>query len=298
MSVHSETNTARAKLALSMFIFGTIGIFRRGIVLPSSFIAMVRAVVGTVFLLGLILAKRQKIDGNAVKKNLLLLILSGVLLGFNWILLFEAYQYTSVATATLCYYMAPIFIILASPLLLQEKLTLRKGICVAVALCGMVLVSGFLESGIGSISEMKGVLLGLAAAVFYASVVLLNKNICDITAYDKTIMQLGIAAVVLLPYTFLTEDWGSLDFGGSTVIMLLIMGIVHTGVAYALYFGTTRALSAQTLALFSYIDPIVAVLLSATLLKEPMSLLTLVGAVAVLGSTIVSELPEKKTVTP
>ena len=293
MSVHSETNTARAKLALSMFIFGTIGIFRRGIVLPSSFIAMVRAIVGTVFLLGLILAKRQKIDGNAVKKNLLLLILSGVLLGFNWILLFEAYQYTSVATATLCYYMAPIFIILASPLLLQEKLTLRKGICVAVALCGMVLVSGFLESGIGSISEMKGVLLGLAAAVFYASVVLLNKNICDITAYDKTIMQLGIAAVVLLPYTFLTEDWGSLDFGGSTVIMLLIMGIVHTGVAYALYFGTTRALSAQTLALFSYIDPIVAVLLSATLLKEPMSLLTLAGAVAVLGSTIVSELPEK-----
>lgn len=294
MSVHSETNTARAKLALSMFIFGTIGIFRRGIVLPSSFIAMVRAIVGTVFLLGLILAKRQKIDRAAVKKNLLGLILSGVLLGFNWILLFEAYQYTSVATATLCYYMAPIFIILASPLLLQEKLTLRKGICVAVALCGMVLVSGFLESGIGSISEMKGVLLGLAAAVFYASVVLLNKNICDITAYDKTIMQLGIAAVVLLPYTFLTEDWGSLDFGGSTVIMLLIMGIVHTGVAYALYFGTTRALSAQTLALFSYIDPIVAVLLSATLLKEPMSLLTLVGAVAVLGSTIVSELPEKK----
>ena len=293
MSVHSETNTARAKLALSMFIFGTIGIFRRGIVLPSSFIAMVRAVVGTAFLLCLILMKRQKIDGNAVKKNLLLLILSGVLLGFNWILLFEAYQYTSVATATLCYYMAPIFIILASPLLLKEKLTLRKGVCVAVALGGMVLVSGFLESGIGSISEMKGVLLGLAAAVFYASVVLLNKNICDITAYDKTVMQLGIAAAVLLPYTYFTEDWGSLVFGGNTIVMLLIMGIVHTGFAYALYFGTTRALSAQTLALFSYIDPIVAVLLSALVLKEPMSFLTLAGAVAVLGSTIVSELPEK-----
>ena len=293
MTFHSEENSARAKLALSMFIFGTIGIFRRGIVLPSSIIAMVRAVVGTLFLLGLILAKRQKIDREAVRKNLWLLILSGILLGFNWILLFEAYQYTSVATATLCYYMAPIFIILASPLLLKEKLTLRKGLCVVVALGGMVLVSGFAETGINGIGEMKGVLFGLAAAVFYASVVLLNKGIRDISAYDKTIMQLGIAAVVLLPYTLLTENWSTLSFDTNTVVMLLIMGIVHTGFAYAMYFGTTRVLSAQTLALFSYIDPIVAVLLSALVLKESMSVLSLVGAVAVLGSTIVSELPEK-----
>lgn len=293
MTFHSEENTAKVKLALSMFIFGTIGIFRRGIVLPSSIIAMVRAVVGTIFLLGLILAKQQKIDRNAVCKNLQLLILSGILLGFNWILLFEAYQYTSVATATLCYYMAPIFIILASPLLLKEKLTLRKSLCVVVALGGMVLVSGFAETGIRGISEMRGVLLGLAAAVFYASVVLLNKYIRDITAYDKTIMQLGIAAVVLLPYTFLTENWGTLSFDTNTVTMLMVMGILHTGFAYALYFGTTRVLSAQTLALYSYIDPIVAVLLSALVLKESMSILSLVGAAAVLGSTIVSELPEK-----
>lgn len=293
MTFHSEENSARAKLALSMFIFGTIGIFRRGIVLPSSIIALVRAVVGTLFLLGVILFKKQPIDRDAVRKNLKLLVLSGVLLGFNWILLFEAYQYTSVATATLCYYMAPIFIILASPLLFKEKLTLRKSICVAVALGGMVLVSGFAETGIANISEMKGVLFGLAAAVFYASVVLLNKSFRDITAYDKTIMQLGLAAILLLPYTLLTENWGTLSWDTGSVVMLLIMGVVHTGFAYAMYFGTTRSLSAQTLALFSYIDPIVAVLLSALLLKESMSLLSLVGAVAVLGSTIVSELPEK-----
>ena len=293
MTHRNEETVAKGKLALSMFIFGTIGLFRRGITLPSSIIAMVRAVVGTIFLFLLICSKREKISSSAVRQNLLLLLLSGTLLGFNWILLFEAYQYTSVATATLCYYMAPIFIILASPLLLREKLTAKKALCVAVALGGMVLVSGFLETGIGSIGEMKGVLLGLAAAVFYASVVLLNKYIRDISAYDKTIMQLGIAAAVLLPYTLLTENWAALDMSGSTLPLLLIMGVLHTGVAYALYFGTTRALSAQTLALFSYIDPIVAVLLSALVLKEPMSILSLIGAVAVLGSTIVSELPEK-----
>lgn len=293
MSVRTEENTAKFKLALSMFIFGTIGVFRRGIVLPSSFIAMVRAVIGTLFLLLVICAKKETLSKAAIRKNLPLLGLSGTLLGFNWILLFEAYQYTSVATATLCYYMAPIFIIMASPLLFREKITLRKAVCVAVALGGMVLVSGFLETGISGIGEMKGVLLGLAAAVFYASVVLLNKGIRDIGSYDKTIMQLGIAAAVLLPYTWLTEDFGSLVFDGRTILMLLIMGIIHTGFAYALYFGTTRTLSAQTLALFSYVDPIVAVLLSALLLKESMSIFSLMGAIAVLGSTIVSELPEK-----
>ena len=293
MSIRTSENTERAKLALSMFIFGTIGVFRRGIDLPSSFIALSRAAIGTIFLLAVILIKKDRISWSAVRKNLLLLCLSGLLLGFNWILLFEAYQYTSVATATLCYYMAPIFIILVSPLLFKEKITLRKAVCVAVALGGMVLVSGFLETGISGIGEMKGIFLGLAAAVLYASVVLLNKAIRDITAYDKTIMQLGLAAILLLPYVCLTEDLGTLAFDGRTVTMLLVMGIIHTGFAYALYFGTIRTLPAQTLALFSYIDPIVAVLLSALLLKEPMSLFSLMGAIAVLGSTIVSELPEK-----
>ncbi len=295
MSIRTKENAERAKLAFSMFIFGTIGVFRRGILLPSSFIALSRAVIGTLFLLAVILLKKDRISWPAVRKNLPLLCLSGLLLGFNWILLFEAYQYTSVATATLCYYMAPIFIILVSPLLFREKITLRKAVCVVVALGGMVLVSGFLETGISGLSEMKGVLLGLAAAVFYASVVLLNKAIRDITAYDKTVMQLGLSAILLLPYVCLTEELGALVFDGKTVALLLVMGVLHTGFSYALYFGTIRTLPAQTLALFSYIDPIVAVLLSALLLKEPMSIFSVMGAVAVLGSTIVSELPEKET---
>ena len=276
----------------AMVIFGTIGIFRKYIPLSSAMLALVRGAVGTLFLLALVRLKGQQPDKVAIRKNFPALCLSGAFIGFNWILLFESYRYTSVATATLCYYMAPILVILASPILFKERLTGKKLLCVAAAFAGMVLVSGVLEAGFGGLSELKGVALGLGAAVLYASVILMNKCIRDIGAYDKTILQLGSAAVVLLPYTLLTEDWSTLTFTPSVVLLLLVVGVVHTGLSYALYFGSMGSLRAQTVALFSYIDPIVAILLSATLLREGMTLLAAVGAVLVLGSTLISELSD------
>ena len=225
-----------------------------------------------------------------------MLALSGAFIGINWILLFESYHYTTVATATLCYYMQPIFVILASPILLKEKLTPKKVICVLVALVGMVFVSGVLQTGIPALSEAKGILYGLGAALFYATVVLMNKKITNISAYDKTIMQLGMGAIVLSPYVMLTQNFATatLSMTPSLWALLLFVGLVHTGVAYALYFDSMKDLKAQTIAIFSYIDPIVAIILSALLLKENMGLYGVIGAVLVLGSTFISELPEKE----
>lgn len=283
----------RLLLILSMVIFGTIGIFRKFIPLPSSMLAFVRGLIGMLFLLVLVTVRRQKVSKDAVRRNLLVLILSGIALPFNWMLLFEAYNHTSVATATLCYYMAPIFLILVSPVLFGEKLTEKKICCVAVALLGMTMVSGVFDAGAGGIVGVKGILLGLGAAVLYAAVMVLNRYLKDISAYDKTILQLGLAAVVMLPYVLLTEDLSAVTLTGGAVGMLLVVGIVHTGVAYACYFGSIGALPAQTVALFSYIDPVVAILLSVLVLRESSSVWAMVGAVLVLGSTLVSELPEQ-----
>ena len=289
-------NKAKLELIASMFIFGTIGIFVRHIPLPSSMIALVRGFVGAFFVLLFVYLKKSKPDKAAIKKNFVMLALSGAFIGINWILLFESYHYTTVATATLCYYMQPIFVILASPFLLKEKLTVKKVACVVVALIGMVFVSGVLQTGIPALSEAKGILYGLGAACFYASVVLMNKKITEINAYDKTIMQLGMGAIVLSPYVMLTQDFGSAatSMTPSLWALLLFVGLVHTGVAYALYFDSMKELKAQTLAIFSYIDPIVAIILSALLLKENMGLYGVIGAVLVLGSTFISEMPEKE----
>ena len=289
-------NKAKLELIASMFIFGTIGIFVRHIPLPSSMIALVRGFVGAFFVLLFVYLRKSRVDKTAIKKNFPMLALSGAFIGINWILLFESYHYTTVATATLCYYMQPIFVILASPILLKEKLTPKKVICVLVALVGMVFVSGVLQTGIPALSEAKGILYGLGAALFYATVVLMNKKITNISAYDKTIMQLGMGAIVLSPYVMLTQNFATatLSMTPSLWALLLFVGLVHTGVAYALYFDSMKDLKAQTIAIFSYIDPIVAIILSALLLKENMGLYGVIGAVLVLGSTFISELPEKE----
>lgn len=275
-------------MILAMLIFGTIGIFVRYIPLPSSVIAVGRGIIGTAFLFLFIKGKGIPISWPDIRQNLLLLCLSGAALCGNWTFLFEAYRYTSIATATLCYYMAPIIVILVSPIFLKEKLTARKLLCVLTALAGMVLVSGIGQEG-GS-ANMTGVFFGLCAACCYASIVIFNKKIKPMAAYDKTIVQLGLGALLLMPYVLLTENVAALDASPFSLAMFLVVGIVHTGFAYVFYFGSMQSLKAQTIALFSYLDPIFAILLSAVVLGEPLGMTSIIGAVLVLGSTLVSEL--------
>ena len=276
-------------LICSMCIFSTIGILRRFIPYPSGFVAMIRGLVGTLFLLGTLALGKQKLDFSAIRKNLPVLILSGAAIGFNWIFLFEAYNHTSVATATLCYYLAPILVILASPLVLKEALTGRKLLCAGAALGGMVLVSGVLESGFSGMQDWKGILFGLCAAALYATVMLLNKKIRQLNANDRTIAQLAVASIVMVPYVFLVENPAGFTYTALPVALLLVAGVVHTGIAYWLYFGSMGAIPAQTVALYSYIDPILAIVLSMLVLKEPMTVSAAIGAVIVLASAYLSE---------
>lgn len=294
--MENSMRNSKWMLVGSMLMFGTIGIFRRHIPLSSSVIALARAVLGTLFLLFLMAVKGSRPSVKAVTANLPALLVSGVLIGFNWILLFEAYQYTSVAVATLCYYTAPVLVILVSPVFLKEKLTGKKLVCVAAALAGMVLVSGVagadVTEGVGS-SEWKGILLGLGAAALYAAIMILNKKIRDIPAIDKTVVQLAAAGVVLLPYTWFTEDISAIRLTPVVGLLLVIVGVVHTGIGYAMYFGSMKALRAQTVALFSYIDPVTAILLSALLLNERMGAAQMAGAVLILCAAVAGDMPEK-----
>ena len=296
MKANDTRHGALAALIFSMTLFGTIGLFVRWIPLPSAAVALVRGIVGTVFLLVWMRLKGIRPDAVAVKENLLLLCVSGVAIGFNWILLFESYRYTTVSTATLCYYMAPVLVTLASPLICRERLTARRLLCVGAAVLGMALVSGAIPGGSLPAGQGKGVLLGFGAAVLYASVILMNKRISGLDAAPRTMLQLAAAAAVLVPYVALTgvtdaDGWGNLPL---TLLLLAVVGVLHTGFAYKLYFGSIQQLPVQTAAMLSYIDPVVAVLLSALLLREPMSLLQAMGAVLVLGSALVGELPGRK----
>lgn len=283
-------NKAKCAFLSAMAIFGTVGIFVRYIPLPSATIACLRGVLGLVFLLAVMLLTGKKPDGISIRKNLPILLLSGAAIGGNWILLFEAYRYTTVATATICYYMAPVFLVLASPLL-GERLTAKKLLLSATALLGMVFVSGVLKGGL---SGGRGIACGVGAACLYASVMFMNKKLGPISAYDKTVIQLAAAAIVILPYCLASRGFDMSQMDCKGYLLLAVVGIIHTGVSYWLYFGAMGRLSSQTVALFSYLDPVLAIILSALLLREPLDWQGILGAALILGSALCSEIPVQK----
>lgn len=273
----------------SMLIFGTVGIFRKYIPLSSGMIAFFRGLLGSAFLLILFAVKGHKTN-KIEKKELFWLIVTGAVLGLNWMLLFEAYHYTSVAIATMCYYMQPTIVILLSPIVFKEQITIKKLFCAIAAIIGMVFVSGMMDNAGISAQDLTGILCGLGAAVFYSLVIILNKKVQIQDVYEKTIIQLISSAMILIPYLLLTENWSGITLDTTAVIMVLTIGMVHTGIAYTLYFGSMKDLKAQSIAVLSYIDPVFALLLSSFVLHEKISLPGIIGAMLILGSALVSEI--------
>ena len=291
--MNGNVGRARLFIGLSMAIFGTIGLFVRAIPLPSSEVAMGRAILATVAIGLYLLITGQKIRFEGMRRELILLVLSGIAMGFNWILLFEAYKYTTVSVATLSYYAAPVIITFVSATLFREKLTKRGILCFVMSTLGILLitVSGGGMSGNGT--DHIGIMFGLGAAVLYATVVLLNKFIKNVGGIQRTFLQFVAAAVTLLPYVLLTGGMHLADLDSRGWIFLLIVGLLHTGVAYCMYFSSLQYVPGQEAAVLSYIDPLVAVILSVTVLHEGMSLLQVVGGAMILGFTLLNELPEK-----
>ncbi|MBQ3518094.1 MAG: EamA family transporter [Clostridia bacterium] len=283
---------ARLQLTLSMVVFGTIGLFVRNIGLPSGEIALYRAVMATILVGFVLLFTKQRIDFAKIKKELPLLLLSGVAMGFNWILLFEAYNYTTVSVATLSYYFAPVIVTLVCPLLFKEKMGLKQWLCFGFSTLGIVLITGIGDLSAGT-NHIKGIAFGLGAAGLYATVILLNKFIKGVQGLHRTFLQFLAATAVLIPYVGFTDgcNLGTLNTKGW--IFLLAVGIVHTGITYCLYFSSLKELPGQKAAILSYVDPLVAVLCSVTILHEKMTSLQIIGGALILGFTLWNEIPTK-----
>ena len=283
----------RVRVVVSMAIFGTIALFVRNISVSSSELALYRAVLAVAVLSGVFLLTGQNIPFREIKKELPVLLLSGVAMGFNWILLFEAYKYTTVSVATLSYYFAPVLVTLACPILFKEKIGAKQWLCFGMSTLGIILITGVGDLSAGS-DHLKGILFGLSAACLYATVVLLNKFIKGVTGLHRTFLQFAAAVAVLTPYVALTDGFtlGSLELSGW--ICLLVVGLVHTGLAYCLYFSSIEAISGQQAAILSYVDPLMAIFVSVLLLGESMTLVQALGGALILGFTLWNELSPKK----
>ena len=284
----NASSRARAGLSLSMAVFGTIALFTRSIPVSSGELALSRAVLAACFVAAYLRLRGNHFSLSAIRTELPVLLLSGVAMGFNWILLFEAYRYTTVSIATLSYYFAPVIVTAASPFLFKERMSRMQLFCFVMATVGLALVIGVGDTAAAG-AHMKGILFGLGAACLYATVILLNKKIRTVSGLERTLIQFIGAIAVLTPYVLMTSG---IHLGGLTLtgtLCLLVLGLVHTGMSYCLYFSSLRDLPGHEAAILSYIDPLVAVLLSVLVLGEAMTPVQAVGGVMILGFTLLSE---------
>lgn len=277
----------------AMLMWGSIGIFVRAVPLSSQELVLARCILGSIFLVTLFILKKEKVDREAFKRNLPLLILSGVAMGINWIFLFNAFALTSISMATLAYYLAPIFVMVGATVLLKERLTAVKVMAVLAAMIGMVLVNG---TDMGGVNPAMGLASGVLAAVFYASVTVINKFVHGLKGLEITIVQLLAATPVALIATIFTHQGPVTLPGGKAFLALLVLGVIHTGVCLFLYFSAIQKLPGQTVALLSYLDPGSALFFAAIFLHEKMVFVQILGALLILGGAAFGELFKKKKV--
>jgi len=276
---------------LSMAIFGAVGVFAKYIDLASSEIALFMSLIGSIFLLLVCIGTKHKISWQSMKKNAFALFIASIALSGNWIFLFQSYKETSIANAALSYYFAPVLVIMLSPIVLKEKLSFKKALCAGIALFGLFLImnNGGMEAEAAE-HNLLGIFYGLIAAVFYAILTLVNKFIRNMNGLENTLIQLILSSAMLLPYVFITERSKFFQTDGDSVILMLVLGILHGGVGFYLFFSGMGGLKGQSIAVLSYFDPLTSLFISALVIGEKMTLLQIAGAALLLGSTFISEI--------
>ena len=279
---------------VSLLIFGSNGVFASHINMTSAEIVCMRTLIGSLALILVLLVSRTKLDWAVMKREAFRLIAAGICLGVNWALLFEAYKLMSVSIATLTYYLAPIIVLLLSPLLLREKQSARAYIGMCAAVVGLVLAVGLGDTSVTA----TGLIVGLGSAVFYAGLIIFNKKIDGVTGLPLTTIEMVIAACVMLPYVLLTGGYVGFPPDMEGTLYLIFLCLVNTGLACWLYFSSMNRLPARAVALFGYVDPVSALIFSAVFLGDRMGVLQIAGAVLVFaGAAFGQSKPKAQTLT-
>lgn len=274
------------KYIAALLLFGMNGIVASYIKLNSYEIVFTRALIGSIFLALIFIATRQKAHFLENKTHLLYLVISGVTMGASWMFLYEAYQQLGVSIASLAYYCGPVIVMILSPIVFKEKMTQAKVLGFLAVLAGMFCVN------MQALSEGKttwGLFCGIMSAIMYASMVVFTKKAKCIIGLENAMWQLIMSFVTVATFLGIKQGF-SLHIEISSIIPILILGIVNTGIGCYLYFSSIDNLPVQTVAICGYLEPLSAVIFSAILLSETMDPVQIISTVLILGGAAFGEL--------
>ena len=277
MSRHTSGSLLIASCALT---WGFVGIVVREVDLPALTIVFFRVALsaGSVALILLAVGRRDLLRPPPRSVAFL-----GVLLAVHWGLYFAAIKETSVASAVLITYAAPIFMALLAPALLREHVPAVSVVALAVSVGGILAIS--LAGGSGG-EEVKplGVVLAVFAAITYAFLIVLIKRwAADVHPMTLAVYQDAAAAVVLAPAP-LFASFGAVT--GTDVAYLLVMGAGLTGLTGVVYLGALRWVPATTAGILAYMEPVSAAVLAALILDESLTLPVVVGGAAIVAAGV------------
>ena len=278
-------NSAVLRYLFALSLYGTIGLFLHFVSYSSEFVVLCRGLFGSLFIYLVLLFRKEKIDKEAVRKNLFMLALSGIALGLNWVFLFAGYRY-GIAISSLCNYMAPIIVVVIMSLFYKERINLKQILCIVMAFAGMLLMLGIFEGN--STVDMRCVLYGSLAAVGFVILVLINRRIRDIPQLEKTLIQLLFSMLAVLPYVYFNNGFPKL-FDLRSTLLVLMLGFLHTGVAYIFYFSSIDTLPAQSIAVLGYLEPVMNLLIGALILHEKIGISGILGALLIILASIGNE---------
>ncbi len=280
------------KYIASLLLFGSNGIVASYILLNSYEIVFLRTLIGSLFLISLFAFSKQKPRFWKNKAHSLYLVASGMAMGAGWIFLYEAYQLIGVSIATLAYYCGPMIVMVLSPVLFKERLSISKLIGFLAVIIGMLCVNGQVFSQ-GRITW--GLICGILAAVMYAVMVVFNKRALSITGLENAMWQLIASFITVTAFVGLKQGF-IINITQENLLPILLLGVVNTGIGCYFYFSAIGNLQIQSVSICGYIEPFSALLFSAAILGEKLSLLQIAGAALILGGAVFGELvrPRKK----
>lgn len=277
---------AYLKHIISLLLFGSNGIVASYILLNSYEIVFLRTFIGSLFLVGVFILTKSKLQGIKNKKHFIYLLISGIAMGTSWMFLFEAYAQIGVSLAILAYYCGPVIVMALSPLVFHERISIFKILGFTTVLVGMYLVNG---DALEQNGFSWGLLCGILSAVTYAFMVIFNKKAKSITGLENSMLQLIISFLTVL--VFLQFKQGlMIPSLMKNMIPVLILGVLNTGIGCYLYFSSIQNLPAGTVAICGYLEPLSALIFSAIFLQERLNALQLLGAVFIIGGAVFGEL--------
>lgn len=285
------------KYLASLLMFGSNGIVASAIALPSSEVVLTRTLLGALLLVAALTVSNRRSGDRLASldhpRQAASLAVSGAALGISWIFLFAAYRLIGVGVATLAYYIGPVIVMALSPVLFREHLTPVKLMGFAAVVAGAFLVVA--QGGAGSINP-AGLALGGMAALMYAAMVVFSKRASDVGGVEAATIQIVASFAAVAVYSVAT---GQLPAASALVSAdlpaVLTLGLVNTGLGCYLYFSAMGDLPVQRVAVFGYLEPLSAVVLSALVLGEAMGPVRILGAALIIGGAASCELFGNKT---